>query len=119
MSKRFFFNERDLERLRRLSDAELYILNDELGSKVHEAKGNVLIIMSSEETITQLVSLAETALKEIARRGEFTPITSLHRNNTLHTLIFYNNFTLFINSYTRTWNLIFYISIFHIYFFIF
>ena len=73
---KIFFSEKDLERLRELSDEELYILNDELGSKVHEAKGNVLIIMSSEETITQLVSLAETALKEIARRGEFTPITS-------------------------------------------
>lgn len=76
MSKKIFFNERDLERLKNLSDAELYILIEELLGKVHEAKGNVLIIMSSEETITQLVNLTETALKEIARRGEFTPITS-------------------------------------------
>lgn len=73
---KIFFNGRDLERLKELSDAELYILSEELIAKVHEAKADILVIVSSEETITQLVSLAETALGEIARRGEFTPITS-------------------------------------------
>lgn len=76
MSKKIFFNERDLERLKNLSDDELYILNEELRSKVYEAKGNILIIASSEETITQLVGLAETAASEIAHRGGYTPITS-------------------------------------------
>lgn len=76
MTKKIFFNGRDLERLKELSDAELYILTEELLGKVHESKANIVIIMSSEEAITQLVGLAETSLKEIARRGEFTPITS-------------------------------------------
>lgn len=75
MSK-IFFNEKDLERLKKLSDSELYILTEELSRKVHETKANIVIIMSSEETITQLIGLAETALKEIARRDELTPITS-------------------------------------------
>lgn len=73
---RIFFSKGDLERLKHLSDAELYILTEELVGKVQEAKANIIIVMSSEETITQLVGLAETALGEIARRGEFNPITS-------------------------------------------
>ena len=76
MAKKIFFNERDLERLTQLSDSELYILTEELLGKVHESKDNIVIIMSSDETTTQLVGLAETALKEIARRGGYTPITS-------------------------------------------
>lgn len=81
MSKKIFFNERDLERLKNLSDDELYILNEELRNKVHEAKANILVIMSSEETITQLVGLAETAASEIAHRGGYTPITSNGKYN--------------------------------------
>ena len=76
MPKEIFFNERDLERLKELSDDELYILCEVLFAKVHDTRDNLLFVMVSEETITQVVGLAETALKEIARRGGYNPIPS-------------------------------------------
>ena len=76
MPKRIFFNERDVIRLKELSDEELYILNEELRDKVHNAKADILLIMSSKEYITQLVALAETSAKEVARRAGYSPICS-------------------------------------------
>lgn len=76
MPKKIFFNDNDLQLLRELSDDQLYILIDWLPSKTHDSKANLTVCMFSDSYTKQLLTLSETAAKEVSKRFGFCPATS-------------------------------------------
>lgn len=70
---KIFFRTEDLKRLETIDEKQLYLLNCKLLEAVAEVKGHC---MSDKQLICDLVSLAETAAKEIACRNRWSPIPS-------------------------------------------
>lgn len=67
---KMYFRTQDLKRLELLDEDQLYILNRELIQTVSEIKR---LIFVNENLVCELVSLAETAAKEIACRNRWSP----------------------------------------------
>lgn len=70
---KMYFRTGDLKRLELIDEKQLYLLNCKLLEAVANIKGNC---MADEQLICELVSLAETAAKEIACRNRWSPILS-------------------------------------------
>lgn len=70
---KMYFRAQDLNLLERLNEERLYVLNSTLIQKVSEMKRLVLV---DKNLMCELVSLAETAAKEVACRNRWSPIPS-------------------------------------------
>lgn len=70
---KMYFRAQDLNLLERLNEERLYVLNSTLIQKVSEMKQLVLV---DKNLMCELVSLAETAAKEVACRNRWSPIPS-------------------------------------------
>ena len=63
-----YFNEKDRELLKRLSEEELYALCCKLMEVATEAKRCITRVMFGRDFIRERIQLAETAASEVARR---------------------------------------------------